>query len=81
MYNNLRFLVEAGLVRQVAMDERAARYEANVKRHHHFMCDRCGGIEDIEWFDIPGLARQSELRERNVREYELLIRGICSRCS
>jgi Fur family peroxide stress response transcriptional regulator len=73
--------VQAGLVKQVAGDERAARFEANVKRHHHFVCDRCGRIEDIDWFDVPALARRSELGERHIREYELLIRGTCRRCS
>jgi Fur family transcriptional regulator, peroxide stress response regulator len=81
VYNNVRYLVETGLVRQVALEERAARYEANVKRHHHFVCDQCGRIEDVEWFEVPGLARRPELEERSVREYELLVRGICKRCS
>jgi Fur family peroxide stress response transcriptional regulator len=30
-----------------------------VKRHHHFVCDRCGGIEDIDWFEIPHVAQRS----------------------
>ena len=81
VYNNLRFLVEAGLVRQVALEERAARFEANLKRHHHFVCDRCSRIEDLEWFEVPGLARRPELRQRKLRQYELLVRGLCGRCS
>src|SRR5579863_2317565 len=47
-YNNLRDLVEAGLVREVAAEGRAARFEAQGMRHHHFICDRCGNVEDIE---------------------------------
>src|ERR1700749_3728466 len=41
-YNNLRDLVRAGLVREVAVEGRAARYDAKGMRHHHFICDRCG---------------------------------------
>ena len=41
-YNNLRDLVQAGLVRQVAIEGRAARFDAAGTRHHHFVCDRCG---------------------------------------
>src|SRR6201992_987218 len=52
-YNNLRDLVQAGLVREVALDARAARFDAKGLRHHHFICDRCGNIEDIEWYDVP----------------------------
>src|SRR5271169_1184770 len=52
-YNNLRDLVQAGLVREVAVEGRAARFEAKGKRHHHFICDRCGNVEDMEWYDVP----------------------------
>ena len=46
-YNNLRDLVEAGLVREVAVEGRAARFDARGMRHHHFICDRCGNVEDV----------------------------------
>ena len=52
-YNNLRDLVEAGLVREVAVEGRAARFDARGMRHHHFICDRCGKVGDIEWYDVP----------------------------
>jgi len=52
-YNNLRDLVRAGLVREVAVEGRAARFDAKGMRHHHFICDRCGDLEDIEWYDVP----------------------------
>ena len=45
-YNNLRDLVRAGLVREVAAEGRAARFDAKGVRHHHFICDRCGKVED-----------------------------------
>src|SRR5580693_3598380 len=52
-YNNLRDLVKAGLVREVAVEGRAARFDAKGTRHHHFVCDRCGNVEDMEWYDVP----------------------------
>ena len=52
-YNNLRSLVEADLVREVAVEGRAARFDAKGTRHHHFICDRCGNVEDVEWYDVP----------------------------
>src|ERR1700758_4271216 len=47
-YNNLRDLVKAGLVREVAVEGRAGRFDLTGMRHHHFICDRCGSLEDIE---------------------------------
>src|SRR5438067_9231299 len=48
IYNNLRDLVQAGLVREVAIEDRAARFEEKGARNHHFICDRCGNVEDME---------------------------------
>ena len=79
-YNNLRDLVQAGLVREVAVEGRAARFDAKGMRHHHFICDRCGNVEDIEWYDVPRPASAS-LGKRVLRECELIIRGLCLKCA
>jgi Fe2+ or Zn2+ uptake regulation protein len=79
-YNNLRDLVEAGLVREVAAVGRAARFDATGNRHHHFICDHCGNVEDMEWYDVPRPASGS-LGKRVVRECELIFRGLCTKCA
>jgi Fur family peroxide stress response transcriptional regulator len=80
-YNNLRDLVQAGLLREVAVEGRAARFDVRGMRHHHFICDRCGKLEDIEWFNVAGLPRRREFGRRRVREYELVFRGLCTKCA
>ena len=79
-YNNLRDLVQAGLVREVAAEGRAARFDAKGVRHHHFICDRCGTVEDVDWYDVPRAAAAS-LGKRVLRECELIFRGLCARCA
>lgn len=79
-YNNLRDLVQAGLVREVAVEGRAARFDAKGVRHHHFICDRCGNVEDVDWYDVPRPARGS-LGMRVFRECELIFRGLCANCA
>ena len=80
IYNNLRDLVQAGLVREVAMEGRAARFDVKGMRHHHFICDRCGNVEDLEWYDVPKPASGS-LGKRILRECELIFRGLCTKCA
>src|SRR3954465_4172051 len=80
IYNNLRDLVQAGLVREVAVEGRAARFDAKGTRHHHFICDHCGNVEDVEWYDIPKPARGS-LGNRVLRESEVIFRGLCTKCA
>jgi len=79
-YNNLRDLVLAGLVREVAVEGRAARFDAKGVRHHHFICDRCGNVEDLAWYDVPKPASRT-LGKRILRECELIFRGLCTKCA
>jgi Fe2+ or Zn2+ uptake regulation protein len=67
-------------VRQVAAEGRAARYDAKDEQHHHFICDRCGNVEDIEWHPVAAPATKI-LGKRVVRECELIVRGFCTQCA
>lgn len=80
IYNNLRDLVQAGLVRELSDRGHAARFEANDTRHHHFICDKCGNVEDMEWYDVPKPA-SGALDKRLLRECELIFRGLCPKCA
>jgi Fur family peroxide stress response transcriptional regulator len=79
-YNNLRDLVQAGLVREVAVEGRAARFDATGMRHHHFVCDRCGKVEDLEWYDVRR-PRSGSLGKRILRQCEVIFRGLCAKCA
>jgi Fur family transcriptional regulator, peroxide stress response regulator len=79
-YNNLRDLVQAGLVREVAVEGRAARFDAKGVQHHHFICDRCGKVEDMDWYDVPRPAAGS-VGKRILRQSELIFRGLCAKCA
>jgi Fur family peroxide stress response transcriptional regulator len=80
VYNSLRSLAGAGLVREVAAAGGAARFEAVLLRHHHFVCERCGALEDVAWFDLPPGAGEAVLGARAVRAYEIVFRGACASC-
>ena len=80
IYNTLHSLCEAGLVREVFLHEATARYDVNLDRHHHFICRICGGLEDV-----PARAREMSRAELEpgyrVESWELILRGVCPRCS
>ena len=80
IYNNLRALARAGLVREVLSAGKAARFDANLHRHHHFVCEICGMMEDIPWFDLPRSTGREAIGKRDVRKYEIIFRGACARC-
>jgi Fur family peroxide stress response transcriptional regulator len=81
IYNCLHALVSAGMVREVDIDGNACRFDANMDRHHHFVCEGCGGVEDIEGFELPEATRRGALGSRMVSDYEIVFRGTCESCS
>src|ERR1700741_2905281 len=80
IYNNLRDLVQAGLVRGGAVGGRAAPFGGKRMRHPHLLFDCCGNVEDVEVYDVPRPASRS-LGKRVLREWELIFRGLCTKCA
>jgi Fur family peroxide stress response transcriptional regulator len=78
VYNSLHALVEAGLIREVTIAGQATRFECHIERHHHFVCDRCGRIEDVEWFDFEEAAKKSGITSYSIRE--VVFQGQCASC-
>ena len=48
VYRNLEILVADGEVDEVQSGVGAARYDGNVEPHHHFNCEACGCILDVD---------------------------------
>ena len=79
VYKSLHAMAEAGLIREVNVEGHAVRFESKMDRHHHFVCERCGRVEDIEWFEVP--MQKGRLGRRTIHNYEIVMRGLCSTCS
>ena len=79
VYNSLNALSRAGLVREISLDGKATLFDSNLHRHHHFVCDHCGVVEDVEWFEAPEVS-QNSLGTRKIREFEVVLRGSCENC-
>lgn len=80
VYNSLNALSRAGLVREISIDGKATLFDSNLHRHHHFVCDACGCVEDVEWFDSAKLSRAA-LGRRKIRDFEVVLRGTCEYCT
>ena len=81
VYKALHAMAGAGLIRELQLGGNAVRFEAATMRHHHFLCDRCRRMEDIEWFEVPELLKKRAAGRRSVRDYEVVLRGLCSSCA
>lgn len=80
VYSSLQTLRDAGLVREVLLEEGVCRYDANVAPHHHFRCKSCGEIEDIAWNKFQGVDLQQLRPGLKIDSYEVTVYGVCDRC-
>lgn len=74
VYNTLNLLVEKGLLRQLVLSEGSVVFDPNLDRHHHFVDEATGRIEDVPW-DAVEVGDVSRLEGLNVREYMVVMRG------
>src|SRR3954467_15888768 len=83
IYDVLRALTEAGLVRRIQPAGATARYESRVgDNHHHVVCRSCGAIADVECAvgHAPCLTASND-RGFVVDEAEVVYWGTCPDCT
>ena len=82
VYRNLNHLCERGLIRRVGAVNGQERYDAQVRPHSHFICNRCGCV-----LDLPRLSPGEGCVEQLGVQYgfaaescEVIVRGLCEDC-
>lgn len=83
VYRTLALLVESGQALELTLgDGSSARYDGNVARHDHVVCDRCGRAVDVET-PLPRHAMSTLARDTGfaITGYHLQFRGRCPDCS
>jgi Fur family ferric uptake transcriptional regulator len=83
VYDVLRALTDAGLVRRIEPAGSVARYESRVgDNHHHVICRGCGAIADVDCAvgETPCLTA-SETHGFTIDEAEVVYWGLCPACA
>jgi Fe2+ or Zn2+ uptake regulation protein len=83
VYDVLRALTVAGLVRRIEPAGATARYEARVgDNHHHVVCRSCGAIADVECAagHAPCLTASDD-HDYAIDEAEVVYWGVCPDCA
>ena len=82
VYDVLRALTDAGLVRRIEPAGSVARYESRVgDNHHHIICRGCGAIADVDCAvgETPCLTA-SDTHGFTIDEAEVIYWGTCPSC-
>ena len=83
VYDVLRALTDAGLVRRIQPAGSLARYEARVgDNHHHVVCRGCGDVQDVDCAvgHAPCLTASDDAGF-SIDEAEVVYWGRCPTCS
>nr|WP_308198394.1 Fur family transcriptional regulator [Actinomadura terrae] len=83
VYDSLRTLTAAGLVRRIQPSGHVARYESRVgDNHHHVVCRTCGEIADADCAvgEAPCLTASDD-SGFSIDEAEVIYWGLCPGCA
>lgn len=81
VYRTLWKLSELGLISPVSSSGDRVRFDANMRRHHHFVCARCGATFDFDSPALDGLRIPEEAWNLgSVWSAHMELRGICLGC-
>jgi len=78
VYNTLKQLTSRGLLNALLIDETRIHYDFAEHKHAHFICVKCGGVQDVE-IDFSML-ESIKLDQFEIIDTLINFRGICKDC-
>lgn len=79
VYRNLNMLKERGEIQEIK--SRIARYDADISRHAHYICENCEMIYDI----FEKIVEEENIKNKmikfgEVKSFQLYLYGVCNNC-
>ena len=81
VYRVLDTLVQVGAARKLSHPDAVVRFDPNIERHHHLVCQQCGSLVDLEASAISNVSIPDTRKTGfTITDYSVSFAGICSRC-
>lgn len=81
VYRTLWLLNDLGLAVTLGTSGEPTRFDANLKRHHHFVCGRCGFTRDFYSEDLDKIRLPESVDELGeIGATHVEVRGVCREC-
>jgi len=78
LYATLELFASHGLVSRLSIDSGEVRYDGLADPHHHFLCEACGAIIDLNIACPAG--RRGEVDGHKIKEIHGYFKGVCEDC-
>jgi Fe2+ or Zn2+ uptake regulation protein len=79
VYNTINWLKKNGMLKEI-FEAGQVRLDPNCNQHHHFVCNKCGKVEDVDFDLIPSLNICTLANSNQIESFELILRGLCQKC-
>jgi Fur family transcriptional regulator, ferric uptake regulator len=81
VYQNLSFLAEKGIIKEVDI-KGISRFEPNLSQHHHIVCRECGKIIDFDSHELTAYSLKVAHKVKGIKieSASTSFFGICNRC-
>ena len=81
IYKNINSMVEKLFLSEVKITNEKTVYELSKNEHAHLVCSNCKAVKDIE-LDSSDISKQiSNLNNFKVNQTDIILSGICQKCS
>ncbi|MBT8357013.1 MAG: transcriptional repressor [Deltaproteobacteria bacterium] len=82
VYRTLWWLKGLGLITTLGPPRERARFDANLKRHHHFVCVKCGLTQDFYSDELDRLKLPESVQSiGQVETTQVEVKGVCRKCA
>ena len=82
VYRTLWWLKDLGLIKTLGPPRERARFDANLGRHHHFICTQCGLTHDVYIEEFNRLELPESIQSIGYAEMtQVEVKGICHQCA
>lgn len=78
VYNTLNLFIEKGIILPIYITGKEERYDITTKPHHHFLCEKCRRIIDID-IECPYF-KKGYIDGHKITELHGYFKGICKEC-
>ena len=81
VYRNINVLIEQGQIEKLPYGSTFDRFEAKTQPHYHFICEKCGLVEDFIMPHYADINKKAEkLGSFKIIRHRIDFFGLCKKC-
>lgn len=81
VYRTLWLLNDLGVINTLGASREKTRFDANLKPHHHFVCNHCGMTTDFYSDELSSIRVPAAVDKFGlIEQTHVEVRGICNSC-